>query len=53
VTRLEVDPVRMRANIDADLLAEARQLGYMVSAPEEYLGSASVFVDHALARYEA
>jgi 3-carboxy-cis,cis-muconate cycloisomerase len=44
--RLEVDPERMRAN----LRAEATSEGGVGVAPENYLGSASAFVDRALAR---
>ena len=44
--RLEVDAERMRAN----LRAEATSEGGADVAPEDYLGSASAFVDRALAR---
>lgn len=43
---LEVDAERMRAN----LRAEATSEGGADIAPEDYLGSASAFVDRALAR---
>jgi 3-carboxy-cis,cis-muconate cycloisomerase len=46
VDRLEVDAERMRAN----LRAEATSEGGADVAPEDYLGSASAFVDRALAR---
>jgi 3-carboxy-cis,cis-muconate cycloisomerase len=49
LTGLEVDGERMRANIDPVTLAEAVRFGFMVERPEDYLGSASVFVDRALA----
>ena len=48
---LYVDTERMRRNVDDDTLAEARALGHEVSAPEDYLGAVSVFIDRALARY--
>ena len=43
---LEVDAGRMRANVRADATSE----GGADVAPEDYLGSASAFVDRALAR---
>ncbi|HXF97975.1 MAG TPA: lyase family protein [Gaiellaceae bacterium] len=46
---LEVERERMRGNLRPEALSEA---GRDV-APEEYLGSASVFVDRALARFRA
>jgi hypothetical protein len=39
----------MRANIDPVTLAEAAGFGFTVERPEDYLGSAGVFVDRALA----
>jgi len=50
---LQVDGPRMRANITDETLSEARRLGIDVSAPEDYLGAAGVFVDRALALYRA
>ena len=50
---LQVDPVRMRANISDDTLSEARRLGIDATKPDDYLGSAGVFVDRALALYRA
>jgi 3-carboxy-cis,cis-muconate cycloisomerase len=44
---LDVDAARMRANLRPDTAAEA---GRAVT-PDEYLGSAGVFVDRALARF--
>jgi 3-carboxy-cis,cis-muconate cycloisomerase len=49
VETAEVDPERMRANLRTETLAEA---GREVR-PEEYLGSASAFVNRALARHRA
>jgi 3-carboxy-cis,cis-muconate cycloisomerase len=49
LTGLEVDPERMRANIDPVTLAEAAGFGFTVERPEDYLGSAGAFVDRALA----
>jgi 3-carboxy-cis,cis-muconate cycloisomerase len=43
---LEVDPERMRANLRAESTSE----GGAGVAPEDYLGSASAFVERALAR---
>lgn len=43
---LEVDPARMRANLRAESTSE----GGSGVAPEDYLGSASAFVERALAR---
>jgi 3-carboxy-cis,cis-muconate cycloisomerase len=45
---LEVDVERMRANIRDDTLSEARG---DATRPEDYLGSAEVFVDRALELY--
>jgi len=50
---LEVDPQRMRANIADDTLSEARRLGVDAQSPEDYLGSATAFVDRALELYRA
>ena len=49
LTGLQVDPERMRANIDPVTLAEAGRFGLTVERPEDYLGSAAAFVDRALA----
>ena len=48
---LEVDRERMRANVSASTLSEAERAGIAVTAPEDYLGSASAFVDRALGLY--
>jgi 3-carboxy-cis,cis-muconate cycloisomerase len=48
---LEVDAGRMRANIGDDVLSEARRFAPGASAPEDYLGSAGLLVDRALAAY--
>jgi 3-carboxy-cis,cis-muconate cycloisomerase len=48
---LRVDAERMRANISADTLSEAVRLGIDAERPEDYLGSAGVFIDRALALY--
>jgi 3-carboxy-cis,cis-muconate cycloisomerase len=48
---LEVDAERMRANIREETLAEAARFGIEADTPDEYLGSASAFVDRALAFY--
>jgi 3-carboxy-cis,cis-muconate cycloisomerase len=48
---LQVDVPRMRANITDETLSEAHRLGIDVSAPDDYLGAAGVFVDRALALY--
>jgi 3-carboxy-cis,cis-muconate cycloisomerase len=50
---LHVDVPRMRSNITDATLSEARRLGLDVSAPEDYLGATSVFIDRALALYRA
>jgi 3-carboxy-cis,cis-muconate cycloisomerase len=47
---LEVDAARMRANIGAGTLAEAARFGG-AERPEDYLGSAAVLIDRALALY--
>jgi 3-carboxy-cis,cis-muconate cycloisomerase len=47
---LEVDVNRMRANVAAETLSEARGLGFDdVVSPDEYLGSTDAFIDRALA----
>jgi 3-carboxy-cis,cis-muconate cycloisomerase len=46
---LEVAAERMRANIEADTLSEARRVGLDVSEPEDYLGSTDAFIERALA----
>ena len=48
---LEVDAERMRANISADTLSEAKRLGIEADGPEGYLGSAGAFVDRAIEQY--
>ena len=48
---LEIDAERMRANITDDVLSEAQRLGIEARMPEDYLGSANVFVDRALELY--
>ena len=45
---LQVDRERMRANVSADTLAEAKRLGIDAERPEDYLGSAGALVDRAL-----
>jgi 3-carboxy-cis,cis-muconate cycloisomerase len=45
---LEVDAERMRANIGAETLSEAKRFGIDASDPGEYLGAADAFVDRAL-----
>jgi 3-carboxy-cis,cis-muconate cycloisomerase len=45
---LEVDAGRMRANIRPETLAEAERFGG-AGRPEDYLGSAGVLIDRALA----
>ena len=50
---LQVDVLRMRANITDETLSEARRLGVESSRPEDYLGAAGTFVDRALALYRA
>jgi 3-carboxy-cis,cis-muconate cycloisomerase len=50
---LEVDADRMRANIRNETLSEAQSLGLDVSEPQDYLGSAAVFVDRALDFYRS
>jgi len=45
---LEVDADRMRANLRPETLSEAERFGG-AAGPEDYLGSADVFVDRALA----
>ncbi len=51
---LEVDAGRMRANMSPELLAERDafvERGLLHAGDDAYLGSASVFVERALARY--
>jgi 3-carboxy-cis,cis-muconate cycloisomerase len=48
---LEVDAERMRANVAPETLSEAERFGIEASRPDEYLGSASAFVDRALDLY--
>lgn len=55
---LEVDAARMRANIDPAVMSEkvslaGGELPEPEREPETYLGAAGVFVDRALARWEA
>jgi 3-carboxy-cis,cis-muconate cycloisomerase len=53
---LEVHPERMRANLTPELLAERDaflERGVIDRADDDYLGSASAFVDRALARYRS
>ena len=53
---LEVYPERMLANMTPDLLAERYaflERGVIARADDDYLGSASAFVDRALARYRS
>ena len=46
---LEVDRERMRANIVGETLSEADRVGIEAKRPDEYLGSAELFIDRALA----
>ncbi|HEX7311468.1 MAG TPA: lyase family protein [Gaiellaceae bacterium] len=48
---LEVDVDQMRSNLRADALSEAERFAPAAREPEDYLGSADVFVDRALAFY--
>ena len=48
---LEVDVERMRSNLRAETLSEAGRFAPDAREPEDYLGSADVFVDRALAFY--
>jgi 3-carboxy-cis,cis-muconate cycloisomerase len=48
---LEVDAERMRANVRDETLSEAERLGIDASRPDDYLGSATAFVDRALDFY--
>lgn len=53
---LEVHPERMRANMTPDLFAERDALlerGVLNRSDDDYLGSATAFVDRALARYRS
>jgi 3-carboxy-cis,cis-muconate cycloisomerase len=45
---LQLDVERMRDNVSADTLAEAKRLGIDAKRPEDYLGSAGALVDRAL-----
>jgi len=47
---LEVDTERMRANVRAETLSEARRFGG-AARPEDYLGAADELIDRALARF--
>jgi 3-carboxy-cis,cis-muconate cycloisomerase len=46
---LHVDAGRMRANLRPETLAEAERFGIAPGGPEDYLGSAGLFVDRARA----
>jgi 3-carboxy-cis,cis-muconate cycloisomerase len=48
---LEVDAERMRANMRGETLSEAGRFGLEPTSADEYLGSASAFVDRALEFY--
>jgi 3-carboxy-cis,cis-muconate cycloisomerase len=48
---LEVDVDRMRSNLRPEALSEAERFAPAAREPEDYLGSADVFVDRALAFY--
>jgi 3-carboxy-cis,cis-muconate cycloisomerase len=50
---LQVDGARMRANVSAGTLAEAKRLGIDAERPEDYLGSAGELVDRALEDHDA
>jgi 3-carboxy-cis,cis-muconate cycloisomerase len=47
---LEVNRERMRANIVAETLSEAKRVGVDAARPEDYLGSVDAFIDRALHR---
>ena len=51
LTTLEVDPERMRANIDVETLSEARRFGIEPTEPDDYLGSTDAFIQRALQFY--
>jgi len=51
--RLEVDVARMRANLVPATLSEAERLGLHPAGPEDYLGSADIFIDRALALHRS
>jgi 3-carboxy-cis,cis-muconate cycloisomerase len=46
---LRIDVERMRANAAPETLSEAARFGIDAGLPEDYLGSASAFIDRALA----
>jgi hypothetical protein len=48
---LEIDTERMRANITAETLSEAKRFGIDANRPEDYLGSADAFTERALQFY--
>jgi 3-carboxy-cis,cis-muconate cycloisomerase len=48
---LQVDSERMRANIADGVLAEAARWGIDAASVDDYVGSASAFVDRALAHH--
>jgi 3-carboxy-cis,cis-muconate cycloisomerase len=48
---LEVDVDRMHSNLRAEALSEAERFAPAAREPEDYLGSADMFVDRALAFY--
>jgi len=48
---LDVDVVRMQANMSSDLVSERSAFGDEDPDPTTYLGSSEAFVDDALARY--
>jgi hypothetical protein len=50
---LHVDAARMRENIREETLSEAASFGIEATEPEDYLGSADVFVDRALRAFRA
>ena len=50
---LEVDAERMRANLRAETMSEAKRFAPDAREPEEYLGAANAFVDRALAFYRS
>jgi 3-carboxy-cis,cis-muconate cycloisomerase len=48
---LEIDTERMRANITAETLSEAKRFGIDAKRAEDYLGSADAFTERALQFY--
>jgi 3-carboxy-cis,cis-muconate cycloisomerase len=48
---LQVDDVRMRANITTGTVSEADRFGIDAREPEDYLGATDAFIDRALAHY--